>query len=88
MTVSVACGFKIAFTSHAVVRYRQRVRPGLGHPAAAAELASLVAHAHVTAGRPLWQLGTGPRQADLHLVVGDVAFRCSATRWTVGCCGP
>jgi hypothetical protein len=73
MTV-FASGVRIRFTDHAVARYRQRVRPGLGHPAAACQLAGLVAHARVMPRPPHWLVAAGCRQADLHLVVGDVAF--------------
>jgi hypothetical protein len=70
---AAASGFRIAFTHHAILRYQQRVRQGLGQAAAARELARLAPQARVIPGRPLW-LGEACGHVNPHLVLGDVAF--------------
>ena len=63
---------RVAFTDHAVLRYRERVRPGLAIAAARAELSRLLQHAKVLPGPPLWLVGAA--QSGLQLVIGDITF--------------
>jgi hypothetical protein len=60
----------IDLTAHAILRFRDRVRPALDLDAAADELARLAGQAELTPCRPEWLQGF----AHLYLVAGDVAL--------------
>lgn len=61
----------IRLTRHAIERYVDRVRPGLGIPEAEAELEQLVRIGQVLADAPPWYHGNARKPA-AYLVAGDV----------------
>ena len=68
-------------TTHAVTRYRERVRPALNWDAAEHELVRLVASAVWQPEAPSWLIATS---ADMYAVVGDVVFPLVASKTHVG----
>jgi hypothetical protein len=76
----------VRFTHHALVRFQERVRPGLSAEAAAAALAALVPFAEFVEGSD----GDGPDRA--WMMVGDLAFplarRPDATLVALTCLTP
>jgi hypothetical protein len=65
----------IRVSDHAVVRYRERVRPGLEHGQACSDLERLLEHGYISSRAPVWLRATqGQRSAYYYLVVGDIAL--------------
>jgi hypothetical protein len=62
----------IHLTSHAIERYRDRVRPGLSFEAAELELARVAASGEITTHAPAWHLRTCAQEAPYYLVIADV----------------
>lgn len=61
---------KIVISSHALERFRSRVRPGLHTDAASAELSRLVPLGEVVAQPPRWFAERQRQEAPQYLVVG------------------
>jgi hypothetical protein len=62
----------IYLTSHAIERYRERVRPGLSFDAAELELGRVAAYGEITAQAPAWHLRNCAREAPYYLVIAGV----------------
>jgi hypothetical protein len=66
---------EVAVTDHAVSRYQERVRPGLGFDAAEAELLHVLPFARVEAVAPSWRVGPLEHPVAAWAMVGDgIAF--------------
>lgn len=64
----------IHVSDHAVVRYRERVRPGLDHGQACSDLQRLLEHGFISSRAPLWLRTTQAQRSAYYLVVGDIAL--------------
>jgi hypothetical protein len=78
-------------TTHAVERFRERVRPGLTWDAAERELAQLLRAGEAKPEAPSWLADVQRQRADLYLIVGDIVFPLAASevrpgRWLVTTC--
>jgi hypothetical protein len=66
---------EVAVTDHAVSRYQERVRPGLGLDAAEAELLAALPFARVQAERPEWRVAPVDHPVAAWAMLGDgIAF--------------
>jgi hypothetical protein len=61
-------------TSHAVKRFRERVRPGLAWDAAESELLRLLDFGETSTEPPAWLADRQLEQAEMYLVIGDLVF--------------
>jgi hypothetical protein len=68
---------RVRFSDHAVQRFRERVRPGLGSESAAEQISLITEHGEVTVGPPSW---ADRATSFLYLVVGDVCFPLDADK--------
>lgn len=64
----------VRFTSHAVERYIERVRPGSDLSSATRDLAAMVYVMTFAPTPPPWLDGRLRRDGDAYLILGDVAF--------------
>lgn len=62
----------IHLTTHAVERYRDRVRPGLSFEAAELELGRVAALGEVTTEAPAWHLRSCAQEAPFYLMIADI----------------
>ena len=68
----------IELSSHAVDRFRERVRPGLDPEAACDELARLAAIGELHDEAPAWLAARQRQEATAYLVAGDVVLPLQA----------
>jgi hypothetical protein len=67
------------FTTHAIERFRERVRPGLAWDAAEREFARVARLARATPQPPEWLADREREHAELYLVVGDLVWPMAAS---------
>jgi hypothetical protein len=78
-------------TTHAVHRFRERVRPGLGWSAAEEELERLLEYAELQAAPPTWLADRQATSADAYLIIADIVLPLAKSRtgrdvWLVKTC--
>lgn len=78
-------------TTHAVKRFRERVRPGLAWDAAESELLRLLDLGEIAAEPPAWLADRQLETAESYLVVGDLVFPLARSsyndsRWLAKTC--
>lgn len=78
-------------TTHAISRFRERVRPALTWERAEREFNAVLAVAEATQHAPAWLAARQRQHADLYLVLGDLAMPLTASavtpgRWLVTTC--
>lgn len=64
----------IRLSDHAVIRYRQRVRPGLERRQAHRDLERLLRYGFISSHAPLWLQTTQAQRSAYYLIVGDVVL--------------
>lgn len=64
----------VKLTPHAVARYQERARPGLGVDLARIDLERLVAIGEITSWTPWWLQSRQQQSAAFYLTVGDVVL--------------
>ena len=72
-----AAEVQVRFSDHAIYRFVERLRPGIGESEAAKQLQLLAPNGEVQVGSPTW--GRRPT-AFLYLVIGDACFPLDADR--------
>jgi hypothetical protein len=80
-------------TTHAVARFRDRVRPGLGWEAAEAEMLRLAQLTDPVPEPPAWFARRAHATAERYLVLGDLVFPLArssqrAELWLIASCIP
>jgi hypothetical protein len=70
----------IRFSSHAVDRFQERVRPTLDEVSALRELRRLVHHGTIATEPPGWLQATARQRAPLYLVIGDLVLPLDISR--------
>jgi hypothetical protein len=78
-------------TTHAIARFRERVRPALAWEQAEAEFRAVLSLAEEAPHPPAWLAGRERQSADMYLVLGDLVMplaRSAVTpgRWLVTTC--
>lgn len=68
----------IIFTTHAIERFRDRVRPGLSFADAEVELARLAPAGQVVSESPDWHARRAAQRALCYLVIGDLVLPLKA----------
>lgn len=64
----------IRLSDHAVIRYRERVRPGLEHGQAHRDLERLLRYGFISSRAPLWLHTTQAQRSAYYLIVGDIVL--------------